>query len=207
MILTPNILLSVFPNCDKELVTKLIPYLNEYLPAFGIDTKLEVCHFLAQAGHETDSFKVLVEYASGRDYENNIDLGNVFKGDGVKFKGHGIFMTTGRKNHQIAGEQIFELPVFGEERKVFAKDAVLDQPLLLSEPQWAVASACIYWKQKKLSNYCVPDKEMVSIRRLIKGKWVDYPCYPIEAITRLINGGMNGFVERKAFYEKLSKLF
>lgn len=205
ILITPEILFKVFPKCNKDLVKALLPFLNQYLPAFGIDAKIEVCHFFAQAGHETDSFKVLIEYASGKDYEHNMDLGNAFAGDGVKFKGHGIFMTTGRKNHLIAGEQIFQLPVFGEERKVFANDAVLENPFLLAEPKWAVASACIYWKQKKLSELCVADNQMVSIRRLIRGTWVDYPCYPIEAITRRINGGMNGFDERKKNYVALQK--
>lgn len=200
MTLSPELIYQVFPLCHKPLVQELIPYLNEYLPAFGIDSKLEICHFLAQAGHETDSFKVLVEYASGNAYEYNLELGNVLKGDGPKFKGHGIFMTTGRKNHQLAGQQLAALPVFGQDRKIFDHDAVLDNPLLLAEPRWAVASACIYWKEKGLSAFCVADTQLVTLRRLIKGQWVNYACSPIEAITRRINGGMNGFQERKRYY-------
>lgn len=204
MQISADILIRLFSRCDKDLVKALVLFMNEYLPEFGIDTKLEIDHFLAQAAKETDSFKVLKEYADGKDYEYRQDLGNVYKGDGVKFKGHGMFMTTGRTNHAIAGKKIFENEIFGRERQVFAHDAVLDKPELLGTPQWAVASACIFWLEKDLSSLCLPDSELVTIKRKIGGKWTNYTCHPIEAISRKVNGGLNGFDDRKLFYQRIS---
>ncbi|MBA4849031.1 hypothetical protein [Emticicia sp. BO119] len=205
MQLSAEKIIQTFPRCNRSLVISLVPFLNLYLPTFGIDTKLEISHFLAQAAKETDSFQVLKEYASGADYEGRTDLGNVYKGDGIKFKGHGIFMTTGRTNHAIAGKKIYENDVFGEDRKVFVNDTILKHPELLCQPQWAVASACIFWLEKDLSNLCKSDVELVTIKRKIDGKWSNYECYPIEAISRKVNGGLNGFSDRKLFYRKISQ--
>ncbi|APW46630.1 hypothetical protein [Rhodoferax antarcticus] len=72
-------------------------------PQYEIDTPQEFAHFLAQACHETDHFATLREYASGRGYEGRVNLGNTQPGDGVRFKGRGIFQTTGRANYMQLG--------------------------------------------------------------------------------------------------------
>lgn len=199
-----ELLQKVFPKSNIALVNELVPYFREYLPHFLIDSPLEICHFLAQAAHETDSFNTLTEYASGAAYEGRKDLGNVQKGDGILFRGHGIFQDTGRKNHFLAGEAILNHEWFGDDRLIFKNNVVLKVPVLLATPRWSVASACFYWNRHNLSSLCVLDTQKVIIRRLIKGVWVKYECSPIEAITRKINGGINGFEHRKANYEKLN---
>lgn len=202
--ITVEILRQVFPKLNLDLVQQLVPYFQDYLPHFLIDSPLEVCHFLAQAAHETDSFNTLTEYASGVAYEGRKDLGNTLKGDGRLFKGHGIFQTTGKINHVLAANELKSNPFFNiNDRVDFDNDLILKKPELLAKPQWAVASACFYWNSKDLSSLCVPDSQVVTIRRLINGQWQNYQCFPIEAITRKINGGMNGFAQRKANYEKL----
>ena len=201
--ITVQLICEVFPKSNIGLVNQLVPYLQDYLPHFLIDTPLEVCHFLAQAAHETDDFNTLTEYASGEAYEGREDLGNIRKGDGKLFRGHGVFQDTGRRNHFLSGEAILNHEYFGNDRFVFKNNAVLTVPTLLAIPRWAVASACFYWNRKDLSSLCVPDGQLVTIKRLIKGVWVSYMCSPLEAITRKINGGMNGFKDRKDNYERL----
>lgn len=56
-------------------------------------------YVLGTAFHEADRFKTMEEYASGAAYEGRDDLGNVVKGDGVRFKGRGFVQLTGRANY------------------------------------------------------------------------------------------------------------
>jgi len=109
-------------------------------PLYEIDTLQEYAHFLAQAYHETDRFKTLKEYASGKSYEGRIDLGNTQPGDGVKFKGRGIFQTTGRVNYLQLGIKKGRIDFF------------INTPELLEQPEYAVWSACEYWTARNFND-------------------------------------------------------
>lgn len=110
---------------------------NVYLRQFGVlDNHLEFIHFHAQAMQETGSFKWLEELGSGAVYENRTDLGNIYKGDGVLFKGRGIFQITGRDNYIL-----------------YSKRTGID---LMTDPSRAAMAdismiiACHYWVNKGL---------------------------------------------------------
>ena len=55
---------------------------------------------------------------------------------------------------------------------------------------------------------CQPDNVKVTIKRYDgkKKRWYNYSCHPIEAISRKVNGGVNGLKEREDFFEKLGKV-
>lgn len=59
-------------------------------------------YILATAHWETDRLNAMEEYASGSAYEGRADLGNDQPGDGLRFKGRGFPMLTGRKNYAWA---------------------------------------------------------------------------------------------------------
>ena len=208
-----DFLISIFPtvgrrgkiNKEKNLRGFIYTF-NKYADYFGIDTPLETCHFVAQIAHESDQFNAYSEYASGAAYEGKKDLGNIYKGDGVKFKGGGPLQITGRRNYIEAGDEILKLPFLSEsERKLFENNGILKNPRLLEDPVWGTLSALIYWTKKDLNSLCKPDGSIVTIKRYSKGRWYNYNCSPLEAITRKINGGVNGFDERKLYYSKLKK--
>src|SRR5512139_346805 len=85
---------------NKDVVEGMIKYLPAAMEKYGINTKLRIAHFLGQLCHESDHFRTLQEYASGARYEGRRDLGNVFRGDGRKYKGRGGIQLTGRANYK-----------------------------------------------------------------------------------------------------------
>lgn len=199
--ITPEILKAIAPlNKKSQLLVELSDSMNEWFPVFDIDTKGEVCHFLAQAAHETASFNALKE-AGGptyfKKYEGRQDLGNTTQGDGIKYPGRGIFMTTGRTNYQRAEDKAVER--FGDIPDVH----FVSTPQQLELPQYAVWSACLYWQDKSFNDIAnQPDHKNVPIK--IKGKLISLP--PVKYISYRINGGYNGLEERIAFYERAKKV-
>lgn len=69
-------------------------------------------------------------------------------------------------------------------RAIFGNDTLLDYPEILEQPHFAVESACWFWKVNNLN--ALADKN------------------DIEAVTKRINGGLNGIADRKKYFEKLT---
>jgi putative chitinase len=177
--------LAAIADTTTPLMPILAEWINKTCPTYEIDTPQEYCHFLAQACHETDHFRTLREYASGRPYEGRTELGNTNPGDGIKFKGRGIFQTTGRANYLQLGI------------KQGRRDMFINTPELLEQPQYAVWSACEYWKTRGLNDAANhPDSDL--LKKKYKGNILDVS--PVEFISITINGGYNGMDDRKKYY-------
>lgn len=121
--------------------------LAEVMPIWGITTPARQAMFIAQALHESGEFQWLAELGN-KAYFEKYDTGTLAKtlgntpeadGDGFKYKGRGIFQTTGLYNYEQTG-------------KVLKIDLV-NHPELLEEPRHAVASACYYWFNRKLNRF------------------------------------------------------
>lgn len=179
--------LKAIAGIETGLMPELVSWINHFCPAYEIDTAQEYAHFLAQACHESDHFKVTEEYASGKAYEGRADLGNTHAGDGVRYKGRGIFQTTGRSNYAQLGLKKGDINFF------------INKPELLELPENAVWSACEYWKTRGLNdiaNHADSDK----LNKKYKGNIIQVS--PVEYISLRINGGYNGMEERKKFYQR-----
>lgn len=153
--ITPELLRTVagYP-VSKSVTDGLVQYLPEYLHKYDIDTELELAHFLAQAAHESAYFRTLTEYASGAAYEGRRDLGNVYPGDGRRYKGRGIFQLTGRANYTAMSKKL-------------GVDLV-NNPHLAATPEISVQTALEYWKSRNLGKWAKQDNiEMVT--KLING--------------------------------------
>lgn len=75
-------------ECSEKLIQDYeIIELNKALKKADITTKPRIRHFLAQISHESGGGRYNLELADGSDYEFREDLGNVYEGDGIKFKG------------------------------------------------------------------------------------------------------------------------
>ena len=170
--ITKQMIKAIAPNSKDAIVDPLVVYLNRYMPRYGVNNYLRIIHFLAQAAHESASFRTLREYASGAAYEGRKDLGNTQKGDGVRYRGRGIFQLTGRANYRRIGQ------VLGVDLE--------NNPLLAERPDISVLTALEYWKSRNLNAYA--------------------DANDIRSITRRINGGLNGFEDRKHYLARASSV-
>lgn len=172
------------------LMPELAEWITKTCPVYDIDSPREYAHFLAQACYETDQFRSLSEYASGKAYENRYDLGNIHPGDGVRFKGRGIFQTLGRANYE-------QLGILKGDRELFVKN-----PEFLEKPGYAVWSACEYWTVRNLNDVANhPDNAV--LKKKYNGRIIEVS--PVEYISITISGGYKGMEERKKFYAKAKK--
>lgn len=149
-----KVLRAIAPRGKPAIVKAVASAFEEHFPAYGINTPLRIAHFLAQAAHESDGFHTLEEYASGKAYEGRKDLGNVKPGDGVRFKGRGIYQCTGRTNYQAYGRKL------GVD--------LIAHPEQAAEAELSVRIACEYWKAKGLNGWADRD-DVKEITRRING--------------------------------------
>ena len=116
---------------------EVAPHLNSAMHEAKIDTPRKKAAFIAQLAHESAGFKHSEELASGRAYEGRRNLGNVQKGDGVRFKGRGYIQLTGRANYNAASTAL-------------GLDLV-NHPELAAKPQNAARVAAWFWTKNNLN--------------------------------------------------------
>jgi putative chitinase len=159
-----------------DRATTFLPFLEDAMHEFAINTPKRQAAFLPQIGHESGGLHWLVEIwgptATQARYDTRYDLGNIAPGDGFKYRGRGLIQLTGRANYKAAGEAL-------------GVDLIAN-PELLGEPALACRSAGWYWK----THGC---------NELADGAL-------FEKVTRAINGGLNGYAERLALWEKAKEI-
>jgi putative chitinase len=122
-----------------------------------LKTPRRLCHFLAQAAHETAGFRTLEEYGGQsywQRYEGRADLGNTQPGDGVLYHGRGIFQLTGRANYRKMGEKL-ELTLENDPHQVL-------------QPDISLRTACEYWKARSL-HIPADANDIVEVTRRVNG--------------------------------------
>lgn len=150
--------------------TQYAPLLTTWMNFYEINTPRRIRYFLAQIAHESAQLRYTEELASGAAYDTGakaIALGNTPEkdGDGQKYKGRGLIQITGLSNYKAIS-------------KAFNVDFV-SNPKLLATPEYAVRSACWWWKAHGLNQLADKDE--------------------FTKVTRIINGGLNGRAEREKF--------
>lgn len=165
-------LIAACTGASLPFAEKFADPLTATMREYAIDSRERQAAFLAQVGHESGGLRYTTELwgptPAQKRYEGRKDLGNVQKGDGAKFRGHGLIQTTGRHNHARTRDRL---------RKRFPDCPDFEAyPLALALPMWAAFSAGDYWDDKGLN---------------LLADVGDF-----ETITRRINGGLNGWVDR-----------
>lgn len=178
--ITSNLLIKIAPNSKK--VSAIVPdWFNKYACQYEVTNPKRVAAFLSQTIVESASFTATREFASGSEYEGRTSLGNTFKGDGIKFKGRGYIMITGRNNYAACSKALFN------------DDTLLKNPDLLATPQYAMQSALWFWKDRGL-NALADMQYFYTISVRINGK-------------NKITGLPNNWPDRVHFYNLLCEEF
>jgi len=184
-------------------VARFADHLAELMPKYGIDTPLRQRHFLAQLLHESGGFNAVREnlnysvdgllktfprhfpnrqlaeqYAKQPERIANRVYANRM-GNGDEASGDG-WRHIGRGLIQTTGKDNYT----ATSRALFGDDRLLRQPHLLEEPRHAVESACFFWKSNNLN--ALADRNDIS------------------AVTRRINGGLNGLADRQKYFNNLN---
>lgn len=116
---------------------------------------VELAALMAQAGHESDTFNTLREYASGSAYEGREDLGNTEVGDGKRYRGRGHIQLTGRANYRRAGEAL-------------GLDLENNPELVETDPSIAARVTIWFWKENVRSQ--APDfNDVERVTKVVNG--------------------------------------
>lgn len=171
-------ILALSRTAKPAIVTGIVDS-QDFIAQGGIDTPLRLCHFMAQLAHESAHFRTTREFASGAAYEGRKDLGNIHPGDGTRYRGRGLIQTTGRANYREAVDDI---------RKIIATAPDFEaDPVALEDFPWALLSGISYWRRRNINRHADRDD--------------------VVAVTRSINGGLNGLDSRKQYLRKAKGIF
>ncbi|MCA1840056.1 MAG: hypothetical protein LC723_06980, partial [Actinobacteria bacterium] len=150
---------------------ELCPAFNSALVQAGCTTVERVAMFCAQIGHESGGLQWMEELADGWAYEGRADLGNVYPGDGPKFKGHGPIQITGRWNHGQVSQWA------AENGYVNSPTYFVDHPEELAGDEYGFLGAVWYWTVARNMNSYADNRDILGA-------------------TKAVNGGTNGLDDR-----------
>lgn len=174
--MTRDQLAAIMPAAFSGRIDTFLVWLNEYMPAFGITTRLRQAAFLATIAEESGELVYTREIwgptEAQQRYESPSDkakeLGNTQPGDGKLYRGRGLIQITGRANYQAAQDALGQ--------------PYVDDPALMQSPAEATRTACWWWQKHGCNELAdIPD---------------------FTAVTRRVNGGMTHFDRRKAYYDR-----
>jgi hypothetical protein len=103
-------------GCDAETVDRYWPALRAALIEHGITEPAGIIAAIATVRVEAPTFEPIHEYGGPEywaQYEGRHDLGNVERGDGVRYHGRGFIQLTGRANYRRYG-QLLDVPLEDE---------------------------------------------------------------------------------------------
>ncbi len=182
--ITADQLALIMPQAQAVRRRECLPSLNAAMEEFGILTAWRTAAFLAQIAHESGQLTFMAEIwgptAQQRRYEPPSDLatrlGNSEPGDGLRFKGRGFLQITGRSNYAACSVALFG-----------AAGVLLGRPELLEGADAAARSAGWFWSRRGLNELA------------------DAGRSGFKEITKRMNGGYNGLLERELFYDRALK--
>lgn len=180
--LTAEHLQKLFHGLSPAKAKDYAPHFSAAAEGAKINTRARLCAFVAQLGHESRDLKFLREIwgptPAQLRYDTRTDLGNTPErdGDGKLYMGRGGIQRTGKTNYRR----------FQEATGV----PVLLHPELLESPANAFRSDALYWTDHNLNR--------LADRLTLRGDDKDLANF--DKITKVVNGGYNGRVDRQRRY-------
>lgn len=156
---------------------ELLPGYENAMRAANVNNVNRAAMWAAQIGHESVGLRYMEEIASGSAYEWRQDLGNIYSGDGVRFKGSGPIQLTGRSNFRAFTK-------WANAQGHTNIDFEAQPHLVRQNPKWGFLAASWYWTVAR------PQINSLADRR------------DLEGVTRAINGGLNGLADRRTRYNR-----
>lgn len=193
-------------GASNSNATLFLDAINQTMEKFEINTAIRQLCFLSQVGHESAGLLYTEELASGTAYEGRKTLGNVQPGDGVKYKGRGLIQITGRTNYQALSDY-FKIDFVNNPTWLAGKKSSLCNA---DQLKYAALSAGWFWSIKKLNELA----DMMATGEELEHHENDAVASNknlevFTAITKKINGGINGLEDRVTRFNNgiKSKLF
>lgn len=140
---------------NKYITDSMLADLNNCLQRFNITTPARIRHFISQCSHESGCGYYMVEEASGRAYEYRKDLGNIYSGDGVKYKGAGYIQLTGRANYQSLANYL------GDQNVMQGANYVANN--------YPWTSAGYWWYKNNMNSLCDNGSDCLAITKRVNG--------------------------------------
>lgn len=165
-------------SLSKARYEQLLPAYLKMLDIVGAKSINQFAMIAAQLGHESVGLKYQEEIASGAAYEWRSDLGNMYAGDGVKFKGHGWIQVTGRANHTAVSKWAHARGI------VPTADYFVQNPKALGSDEYCWVGPAWYLTQARPNWMAAADRG------------------ELENCTRQINGGLNGLADRRSRWNR-----
>lgn len=225
-LITLAMLQIISPRHDTAYYEKALPFLNKYAKAYRVNTPLRIAHFLAQTGHESgfvvksesggysarrmremfgckggsknyskkdddcslgrqrdrlwseeSKFVMNAEALLNFVYSSRMGNGDESSGDGYKYRGRGIIQLTGKDTYRRYTE------IHNRANPDDLRNFVEEPDLITSSLQYGIESAFVYWDMANANKLADADDTV--------------------ALSKAINGGMNGFKDRMECLERI----
>lgn len=165
---------------------ELLPHMERAMFAAGCTTVERAAMWCAQIGHESAGLRYMEEIASGDAYEWRKDLGNLYAGDGRRFKGSGPIQLTGRANFRAFTK-------WCRDNGHSDLDFEAHPNLVRDHPQWGFLAATYFWVTRPDLNRYADQKDLLRASAIINGWYNDGTGKPRKA---------NGWADRQARYNR-----
>lgn len=152
--------------------------LNAYGEKNGLADRANLAHYIAQVLHESGCFRYDKEIwgptPAQKRYDTRTDLGNTKArdGDGKLYMGRTPMQITGKSNYE-------QFTAWAKQQDSTAPDFVKNPDAANTDP-WEGLGPMWYWSSRKLNKYAADNN--------------------IIMVTKVINGGLNGFDDRLRYY-------